>query len=122
VIVRVCYCVGETGGKIYLSAWSKAHSASALKVRKMVGTPGAWSKRVVTILLMSNGCVLGVMCNKVIRVSFPIPIKNQMRSCHGRLLFTWRNLQGNRSGSGFHQICMYTISKGGLIAISLYSF
>jgi len=36
-------------------------------------------KRVdVPILFMSNGCVLGVMCNKPIRVSFPIPFKSQL--------------------------------------------
>jgi len=46
----------------------------------MVGAPGAWSKRVVPILLMSNGCVL---CNKPIRVSSPIPFNSQLRSLHG---------------------------------------
>jgi len=49
----------------------------------MVGAPGAWSKRVVPILLMSNRCVLGLMCNKPMRVSFPIPFKSQLHSRHG---------------------------------------
>ena len=31
---------------------------------------------------MSNGCFLGVMCNKPIRVSSSIPFKSQLRSCH----------------------------------------
>ncbi len=32
---------------------------------------------------MSNGCVLGITCNKPIRVSSPIPFKSQLRSRHG---------------------------------------
>ncbi len=32
---------------------------------------------------MSNGCVLGVTCNKPIRVSSPIPFKSQLRSRNG---------------------------------------
>jgi hypothetical protein len=28
-------------------------------------------------------CVLGVTCNKPIRVSSPIPFKSQLRLCHG---------------------------------------
>lgn len=51
----------------------------------MVGTPGAMSKRVVPILLISNGCVLGVTCNKPIKVSTQIQIKSQLSLCHGRL-------------------------------------
>jgi len=45
--------------------------------------PGEWSKRVVPILLMSNGCVLGFTCVKPIRVSSPIPFKCQLHSRHG---------------------------------------
>jgi len=40
-----------------------------LTTGKMVDAPGAWSKSVFLILLMSSGCVLGVTCNKPIRVS-----------------------------------------------------
>ncbi len=32
---------------------------------------------------MSNGCVLGITCNKPIRVSYPIPFKSLLRSRHG---------------------------------------
>ncbi len=32
---------------------------------------------------MSNGCFLGVTCNKPIRVSSPIPFKSELRSRHG---------------------------------------
>ncbi len=46
--------------------------------------PGAWSKRIVPILLMSNGCVLGITCNKPIRVSSPIPFKSELQ------LVSWR--------------------------------
>ncbi len=61
---------------------SKSTFAS-LTTGKTVGAPGAWSKRVVPILLMSNGCVLGIMCNKPIRVSSPIPFKSQLLSRYG---------------------------------------
>ncbi len=44
---------------------------------------GAWSKRVVPILLMSNGCFFGRNYNKPIRVSSSIPFKSELRSCHG---------------------------------------
>lgn len=49
----------------------------------MVGAPGAWSKSVVPILLMSHEYVLGVKCNKPIRVSSPIPFKSQLHSRYG---------------------------------------
>ncbi len=49
----------------------------------MVGAPEAWSKRIVPILLISHGCVLGIMCNKSIRVSSPIPFKSQLCLHHG---------------------------------------
>ncbi len=58
---------------------------ASLTTGKMVGAPGTWSKRVVPILLMSHGCVLGITCNKPIRVSSPIPFKSQLRSRHGGL-------------------------------------
>ncbi len=45
--------------------------------------PGAWSKRVVPILLMSNGCFLGVTYHKPIRVSSLIPFKSELRPRHG---------------------------------------
>ncbi len=32
---------------------------------------------------MSNGCVLGITCNKPNRVSSPIPFKSQLRLRHG---------------------------------------
>ncbi len=51
---------------------------------KMFGTPGPWSKRVVLMLLMSNGFVLGITCNKLIKVSSPIPFKIQLHLHHGR--------------------------------------
>ncbi len=56
---------------------------ASLTTGKTVCAPGAWSKRAVPILLMSNGCVLGVTCNKPIRVSSPILFKSQLRSRHG---------------------------------------
>ncbi len=57
---------------------------ASLTMGKTVSAPGAWSKIVVPLLLMSNGCVLGITCNKPIRVSSPIPFKSQLRSRHGR--------------------------------------
>ncbi len=39
-------------------------------------------QRIVPILLMSHECVLGLTCNKTIRVSSPIPSKSQMRLHH----------------------------------------
>ncbi len=53
---------------------------ASLTTGKMVNVTGAWSKRVVPILLMSNWCVLCVLCNKPIRVSSPIPFKSQLRT------------------------------------------
>ncbi len=74
--------------------WSKAQGAGTLKVLsestfaslktvKTVGAPSTWSKRVVPILLMSNGCVLDIACNKPIRVSSPFPFKSQLLLRHG---------------------------------------
>ncbi len=57
-------------------------------------TAGAWSERVVPILLMGNGCVLG---NKPIIASSPIPFKKA--SCALTMadsLFTQQNLQVQR--------------------------
>lgn len=61
-----------------LSAWSKAHGASTLRAGpktfaslttgKIVGASNPWSKRVVPLLSMSNGCFLGVSCKKTIRM------------------------------------------------------
>ncbi len=45
---------------------------------------GAWSKRIVHILLMSNGSFLGVTYNKPIRISSPIPFKSELRLLRGR--------------------------------------
>uniref|UniRef100_A0A8C2L0X8 Ig-like domain-containing protein n=1 Tax=Cyprinus carpio TaxID=7962 RepID=A0A8C2L0X8_CYPCA len=63
-----------------------------LTTEKRLARPGAWSKWVVPILLMSNGCFLGVMCNKPIRVSSSIPFKSQLRSCHDGFAIYTRNL------------------------------
>jgi len=41
---------------------------ASLTTGKMVVVLDAWSNMVVPILLMSNGFVLGAMCNKTIRV------------------------------------------------------
>ncbi len=67
-----------------LSAWSKAHCAGSLRAcpnplsyfndGKMVGMV----YKVVPILLMGNGCVLGITCNKPIRVLSPIPFKSEL--------------------------------------------
>ncbi len=38
---------------------------------------------------MSNGCVLGITCNKPIRVSSPITFKSQLRSDGPRALFLY---------------------------------
>ncbi len=48
----------------------------------MVDAPSAWSKIVVPIISMSKGGVLGITCNKAIRVSSPIPFKSQLCSHH----------------------------------------
>ncbi len=56
---------------------------ASLMMGEMVGAPDAWSEGVVTILLRSNGCVLGITCNKPIRVSSPIPFKSLLRFRHG---------------------------------------
>ncbi len=52
---------------------------ASLTTGKTVDVPGVWSKRVVPIFLMSNGCVW-----VPIRVSSPIPFKSQLCSRHGR--------------------------------------
>ncbi len=56
---------------------------ASLTMEKTVGVPGAWSKRVEPIFLMSHGCVLDITCNKPIRVSNPIPFKRQLCLHHG---------------------------------------
>ncbi len=65
---------------------SKSTFAS-LMTGKMVCMPGAWSKKVVPILLMSNECVLGITCNKPIRISSPIPFKRKLCS-RGFVIYT----------------------------------
>lgn len=63
----------------------------------MVGAPGAWSKRVVLILLMSHGCGLGVLCNKPISVSSPNPFKTQLRLHHGRFAIYMVEIAGTKT-------------------------
>jgi len=64
---------------------------AGLTMGKMVCTPGAWSKRVVHILLMSNGCVLGVTCNQSETLS-PYPLKASCAHAMADSLFTWQHL------------------------------
>lgn len=60
----------------------------------MVCAPATQSQKVVHIFVMSNGCVLGVTCNKPMRISA------QLHWCHANSLFTWRGLQAkNRNAS-----------------------
>ncbi len=73
------------------STWSKAHGTGAVRacpnslllVQRQEKTVGRWSKGVVPILLISNGCVLGITCNKPIRVSSLITFKSQLHLRHG---------------------------------------
>ncbi len=104
-----------------LSVWSKAHGTSALracpnplfaslKMKKWSARPGAWSKWVLPILLMSNRCFLGVTCNKPIRVSSPIPFQSELRLLRGGLLrhTDWTRLQrANRSAHAQANRCQF---------------
>lgn len=67
--------------------------------------PGAWSKRVVPILLMTNGCVLSIMCNKPIRVSSPILFKNQLRLRHGRFAIYMAEVEKLNASLAWKRIC-----------------
>ncbi len=80
----------------YLSVWSEAHGAGAgagcisestfdriTMGKKWSARQAHGPKSVVPILLMSHGGLLGVTCNKPIRVSSPIPFKSQLLLHYG---------------------------------------
>ncbi len=95
----------------------------SLTMGKTVGAPSAWSKRVVPILLMSNGCALGVTCNKPIRVSFHIPLKSlSLFIQQAQRLNTYCIQRGNGAAHAWANMCLCSLHNYNLLHCNLLIF